>query len=61
LHYLAVPIEELCRRLESRNEEGTWGTVAITREMLEEYAKDFEAPDRHELDLFDAPPADRCA
>jgi predicted kinase len=47
LHYLAASIEELCRRLERRN------TVLITREMLEGYAKLFQAPGTEELALFD--------
>ena len=48
LHYLDVPLDELCRRLEVRN------TVPITREMVEEYAPLFEAPDADELMLFDS-------
>ena len=47
LHYLDVPLDELCRRLEVRN------TVPITRAMVEEYAPLFEAPDAGELMLFD--------
>lgn len=56
LHHLAVPFDDLVRRLEARNSEGTVGTVPITRELLTEYQRLFEAPDRHELDLFDVPP-----
>ncbi|MEU9959501.1 ATP-binding protein [Streptomyces sp. NPDC050982] len=56
LHYLAAPIDELCRRLDARNGSGERGTVPITREMLEEYAELFEAPTSAELDLFDEPP-----
>lgn len=54
LHYLAVPFDELVRRLDVRNSEGA---VQITRELLREYAQVFEAPDHEELDLFDRPPA----
>jgi predicted kinase len=51
LHYLAVPFDELVRRLEIRNNEA--GNVQITRELLTEYSRVFQAPDRAELDLFD--------
>jgi len=56
LHYLDVPLDELCRRLEIRNGEATWATARITREMVEQYAPLFQAPDADELDLFDRPP-----
>lgn len=55
LHYLAAPIDELCRRLDARNEKGEPGTAQITREMLEPYAELFEAPTTDELSLFDEP------
>lgn len=48
LHYLDVPFDELCRRLEART-----GGVTITREMLEEYAPLFQAPTAEEIELFD--------
>jgi predicted kinase len=53
LHYLEVPIDELWRRLEIRNELGIPGTVPIRREDLEKWAEQFEAPDAAELNLFD--------
>jgi predicted kinase len=56
LHYLDVPLDELCRRLAVRNGTGTWGTVPVTREMLEQYRTFFQPPDADELDLFDRPP-----
>ncbi|GGS78182.1 AAA family ATPase [Nonomuraea spiralis] len=59
LHYLAAPIDELCRRLEARHAKGEPGTVSISRELLEEYTKLFQAPDADELALFDAPPPGR--
>lgn len=59
LHYLSASIDELCRRLEARNAAGGSGTVPITREMLEEYVKLFEAPSDAELGLFDEPPPGR--
>ena len=54
LRHLDVPVDELCRRLALRNASGAWDTVTITREMVEAYLKDFEAPDAEELALFDA-------
>ncbi|MFF5108904.1 AAA family ATPase [Streptosporangium sp. NPDC000509] len=60
LHYLTAPIDELCRRLEARNREGAPGTVPINRELLEEYAKSFQAPAADELALFDEPLLGRC-
>lgn len=56
LHYLSASIDELCRRLEARNAARVMGTVPITREMLEEYVKLFQAPTDNELGLFDEPP-----
>ncbi|MBO0877433.1 MAG: AAA family ATPase [Pseudonocardia sp.] len=53
LHYLAVPFEELCHRLEARNTRGTPGAVALSRERLAEFASYFQAPDTDELGLFD--------
>jgi predicted kinase len=55
LHYLAVPFEELCRRLEVRNARGEFGAVPITRAHMERYAEVFHAPDAQELALFDRP------
>ncbi|KND37584.1 AAA family ATPase [Streptomyces acidiscabies] len=53
LWYLAVPVEELARRLEARGRGP--GTVPVGRELLEEYVKVFQAPDEEELTLFDTP------
>ncbi|MFE7312332.1 AAA family ATPase [Streptomyces sp. NPDC057555] len=55
LHYLAASIDELHRRLEARSREGGPGTAPVSRELLAEYAKSFQAPDEDELGLFDAP------
>ncbi|MDP9866440.1 MULTISPECIES: AAA family ATPase [Streptosporangium] len=55
LHYLAAPVDELCRRLEARNGEGVPGTAPVSRELLEEYVEIFQAPDADELALFDEP------
>jgi predicted kinase len=53
LHYLEAPIDELWRRLETRNERAVPGTVPIKREDLERWALQFEAPDAAEQALFD--------
>ncbi|MFD7283622.1 AAA family ATPase [Streptomyces sp. NPDC059862] len=59
LHYLAAPVVELCRRLEDRSQEGRLGTVPVSRKLLEEYVRKFQAPDDDELGLFDDPPPGR--
>lgn len=56
LHHLAAPVDELCRRLEARGREGGPGTVPVSRELLGEYVKIFQAPGDDELALFDEPP-----
>jgi predicted kinase len=61
LHHLSAPIDELCRRLEAREASGGHGTVPVTRALLEEYARLFEAPGDDELRLFDDPPPGRRA
>ena len=53
LRYLEAPVDELWRRLEIRNREGTPGTAPIERADLERWAQRFEAPDAAELALFD--------
>jgi predicted kinase len=55
LHYLAAPIDELCRRLEARGREGRPGAAPISRELLEEYVRLFQAPDADQLGLYDEP------
>ena len=52
LHYLDVPLDELCRRVERR---GGRNTVPLTRAQLEEYTTMFQPPDADELALFDPP------
>ncbi|MGP3912288.1 AAA family ATPase [Nonomuraea sp. 10N515B] len=54
LRYLAVSLEELHRRLESRNAAGDWGTVPITCDLLDRWAKIFEPPTPEELARYDA-------
>jgi predicted kinase len=53
LHYLEVPVEELWRRLQLRNDEARPGEVPIKREDLQGWALQFEAPDAAEQALFD--------
>ena len=55
LHYLGVPIAELCRRLAARNAARISGRLPISREQSEHWSTFFEAPDRAGLDLFDGP------
>lgn len=53
IHYFAVPVDELWRRLEVRNANPGHGTVPMTRELLEACLLRWEAPDAAELSLFD--------
>ena len=55
LHYLDLPVDELWRRLEIRNELALSGTAPISHEDLQKWARQFEAPDAAELALFDEP------
>lgn len=52
LHYLNVPLDELVRRLETRNKASEHGHALVTREQIYSFAKIFEAPDAEELALF---------
>ncbi|GAA1998193.1 AAA family ATPase [Microbacterium pumilum] len=52
IHYFDIAIDELWRRLEIRNASPTFGTVPITRELLEECRLRLERPDDAELSLF---------
>jgi predicted kinase len=56
LHYLNAPIEELWRRIESRNPEPPWDREPILSAHLVEWASTFQEPDAAELALFDPPP-----
>jgi len=53
LRYLQVPVDELWRRLEIRNDRARPGTAPIKHEDLQQWARSFEAPDATELALFD--------
>lgn len=53
LHFLEVPVDELWRRLEVRNELALPGTAPIRLDDLRRWARQFEAPDAVELALFD--------
>jgi predicted kinase len=50
LHYLDVPLDELCRRVADRSGRNT---VPLTRAHLREYSTMFQPPDADELALFD--------
>ncbi|HEY7020782.1 MAG TPA: ATP-binding protein [Ktedonobacterales bacterium] len=54
IHYFDVPFDELWRRLESRNALGAFGTVPITKELLQACLLRFQPPDEAELALFDS-------
>lgn len=53
LHYFDLSFDELWRRLEGRNTTGAYGTVPITKELLQEYWPKFQRPNKKELSLFD--------
>jgi predicted kinase len=55
LHHLDEPVDVLWERVCARGREEAWGSRAITREELEEWAAAFEAPDGAELALYDPP------
>ena len=55
LHHLDVPVDELWRRLERRNEQALPGTAPIAHDDLRRWAEQFEPPDETELALFDPP------
>jgi predicted kinase len=44
LHYLEVPFESLCRRLERRKQANVQGAVPITREMMERWVQFLQPP-----------------
>jgi len=56
LHYLHAPLDELWRRIESRNMEPPWDSEPILMTHLVEWAASFQEPDAEELALFDPPP-----
>jgi predicted kinase len=55
LRYLDVPIDELWKRVELRNQSPMWREAPISRSQLEEWAVVIQRPTRDELDLFDRP------
>ncbi len=59
LHYVDAPVDELWRRIETRNSEPPWDCEPISRADLDEWAAAFQAPDAAELALFDPPPGPR--
>jgi predicted kinase len=55
LHLLDEPVDVLWERVRTRGREEAWGSRAITREELDEWAAAFEAPDPTELASYDPP------
>jgi predicted kinase len=55
LHYLAVPADELWRRIEKRNSKPPWSSRPISRADLDRWLAVFQAPEPDELALFDPP------
>lgn len=55
LHHLDVPLDELWRRLQQRNQGGDVNEAIIERAHLEEWWCVFEAPTADELALYDSP------
>ncbi len=52
LHYLKVPLVELIRRLEPRNEASKHGHAYVSKEQITEFYKIFEEPNKDELEMF---------
>ena len=55
MHYLQAPVDELWRRLQSRNRHLPEGFAPITHAQLLRFSGMFEPPGEAELDLFDSP------
>jgi predicted kinase len=53
LRCVSAPMDELWRRIESRDREGRWGSRSITREDLERWATVYEPPDADEIAQYD--------
>ena len=56
LHFLDLPVDELWRRVDSRNSLPPWDSQPISRTDLDGWVPQFEAPDAPELALYDVPP-----
>lgn len=56
LHYLEVAVDELWRRIETRNTAPPWDEQPIGRADLDGWLGIFQAPDAEELALYDPPP-----
>lgn len=61
IHYFDIAVDELWRRLEVRNAQLGYGTVPISRELLDECRLRLEEPDDAELQLFDRRVVHRAA
>jgi hypothetical protein len=56
LQYIEVPLSELWRRIEIRNQAPPWDAAPIDRSDLRRWVAVFEPPDSAELALFDRSP-----
>jgi predicted kinase len=55
LYFLDEPVDVLWARVQSRGREQAWGSRAIDRAELVEWARAFETPDADELARYDPP------
>lgn len=55
LRYVTASLDELWRRICTRDREGKWGSRPISRAELEGWAEVYEVPTGEELDTYDAP------
>ena len=49
IHYMDVPVNELYKRLEKRNNETAAGALIISKEEMDKYVSIFQPPDMEEL------------
>jgi len=54
LRYVTADIDELWRRIVERDMEGRWGSRAIQRDELDEWAKIYQLPTDDELATYDS-------
>ncbi len=56
LHFLDAPVDELWRRVHTRNAAPPWDSHPIRRADLDRWRRAFQGLDEDELALFDPPP-----
>ncbi len=54
LRYTSASLDELWRRIEQRDREGTWGSRSIKRHELEAWARIYEPPTEDERCSYDS-------